>query len=199
MIGQWLLTPCLIVLLLLMIATVWQIGNLIVEFFIEHRKLTADIPKLLKCIHTDGADNKLSLIQESKLLRRQKEAIVKLIEAKGIPKASLTALAQRLLAAEEERYERVTAKTDMVAKLGPMFGLLGTLIPLGPGVLALGNGDTATLSNSLAVAFDTTIAGVICAAICYVISNIRKRWYESYMISMETLMECILEEVAKDA
>lgn len=53
----------------------------------------------------------------------------------------------------------------MIAKLGPMFGLLGTLIPLGPGIVALGQGDTVTLSESMNVAFDTTIAGVISAAV----------------------------------
>ena len=35
----------------------------------------------------------------------------------------------------------------MIAKLGPMFGLLGPLIPLGPGIVALGQGDTVTLSE----------------------------------------------------
>ena len=87
----------------------------------------------------------------------------------------------------------------MVAKLGPMFGLLGTLIPLGPGIVALGQGDTATLAGSLAVAFDTTISGLISAAICLVISNIRKRWYDSDLVSLEALMECVLEEVGEDA
>lgn len=59
----------------------------------------------------------------------------------------------------------------MIAKLGPMFGLLGTLIPLGPGIVALGQGDTVTLSESMNVAFDTTIAGVISAAVASVIST----------------------------
>lgn len=41
-------------------------------------------------------------------------------------------------------------KANTVAKLGPMFGLLGTLIPLGPGIVALGRSDTAALSQSMA-------------------------------------------------
>ena len=85
----------------------------------------------------------------------------------------------------------------MIAKLGPMFGLLGTLIPLGPGIVALGQGDTVTLSESMNVAFDTTIAGVISAA-ASVISHIRKRWYNDDMVSLETLMEAVLEEVTSD-
>ena len=108
------------------------------------------------------------------------------------------ALAERLLATEEARNARTTSITDMIAKLGPMFGLLGTLIPLGPGIVALGQGDTVTLSESMNVAFDTTIAGVISAAVASVISHIRKRWYNDDMVSLETLMEAVLEEVTSD-
>ena len=107
-------------------------------------------------------------------------------------------MAERLLATEEARNARTTSITDMIAKLGPMFGLLGTLIPLGPGIVALGQGDTVTLSESMNVAFDTTIAGVISAAVASVISHIRKRWYNDDMVSLETLMEAVLEEVTGD-
>ena len=48
------------------------------------------------------------------------------------------------------------------------------------------------------VAFDTTIAGVISAAAASVISHIRKRWYNDDMVSLETLMEAVLEEVTSD-
>ena len=85
------------------------------------------------------------------------------------------------------------------AKIGPMLGLLGTLIPLGPGIIALGQGDTITLSSSLLTAFDTTIMGLIAAAIAIVISTIRTRWYTDYMSILETLMECILEAEKKHA
>lgn len=74
-----------------------------------------------------------------------------------------------------------------------MLGLMGTLIPLGPGIIALGQGDTYTLSTSLLMAFDTTVAGLACAAAALIISTIRKRWYRNYMSMLETLMECTLE------
>ena len=57
-----------------------------------------------------------------------------------------TALAQRLLD-EEAYYERATMLTDLTVKLGPVWATR-TLIPLGPGIVALGQGDTATLSAS---------------------------------------------------
>lgn len=55
-----------------------------------------------------------------------------------------------------------------------MLGLLGTLIPLGPGIIALGQGDTQTLSTSLLTAFDTTIAGLCAAAVCLVVTTLQQ-------------------------
>lgn len=102
-------------------------------------------------------------------------------------------LAIRLLDEEKQRCARLVRLSDLVAKLGPMFGLLGTLIPLGPGIIALGQGDTFTLSNSLLTAFDTTIAGLIAAAVAVVISTLRKSWYRNDTSVLETAMECVLE------
>lgn len=198
-IAQALMIPCLIILIILMAAAVWQVGDIVVEYIAERRKHKCDVPQLLKTIPGAGAEKLPALIEESGLLRRQKKALLELAESRGLPKDTLTALAERLLATEEARNARTTSVTDMIAKLGPMFGLLGTLIPLGPGIVALGQGDTVTLSESMNVAFDTTIAGVISAAVASVISHIRKRWYNDDMVSLETLMETVLEEVQTDA
>lgn len=67
---------------------------------------------------------------------------------------------------------------------------------LGPGIIALGQGDTQTLSTSLLTAFDTTIAGLCAAAVCLVVTTLRKRWYGGYMADLETLMDCVCEEEA---
>ncbi len=86
----------------------------------------------------------------------------------------------------------------MVARIAPMFGLMGTLIPLGPGLIALAQ-ECKTLSDSLLIAFDTTVAGLISAAVSFVISGIRKNWYRQYMTGLETVMETILEEQDREA
>jgi biopolymer transport protein ExbB/TolQ len=80
-----------------------------------------------------------------------------------------------------------------------MAGLLGTLIPLGPGIIALGQGDTYTLSASLLTAFDTTIAGLAAAGVCLVVHSVRSRWYAAYMSDLETLADCVTELVSDDA
>ena len=107
------------------------------------------------------------------------------------------ALASELVSSEETRLIKSTNKTDILVKVGPILGLLGTLIPLGPGLAALGSGDIATLAESLTIAFDTTVTGLSVGALSYIISKFKKQWYETDLINLETLAEAELETINK--
>ncbi|MCY0963887.1 MotA/TolQ/ExbB proton channel family protein [Parathalassolituus penaei] len=69
-------------------------------------------------------------------------------------------------------------RSDLLTRSGPILGLMGTLIPLGPGLTALGNGNIDILATALTVAFDTTVMGLLIGLLAYVISRVRRRWYE---------------------
>ena len=186
--------PTVIVLLLLTLITLIILGSIFVEFFTERKALKANIPALMAAVNGRTMDEISALIEESQILKYQKKALQELIKYSYLPDEELEAIAKKLLAQTEDRFNRIINYTDLIARVAPMFGLMGTLIPLGPGLIALGQGDTKTLSDSLLIAFDTTILGLVCAAISYIISKIRNRWYEDYMVSLEVIMECILEE-----
>jgi hypothetical protein len=89
--------------------------------------------------------------------------------------------AERLLAAEELALARRLERTDLLVRLGPALGLAGTLIPLGPGLAALGRGEARALAEALTVAFDTTVVGILVGGIAFVLSSVRRRWYEGHM------------------
>ena len=128
------------------------------------------------------------------MLYRQRYALIMLVRYLGLPEESLVSLAKRLLANIEQRYNRAVGRTDTLAKISPMLGLMGTLIPLGPGIVALGQGKTDILSSSLMIAFDTTVIGLVTAVVCFVISRIRRAWYEDYIVSMEAALTAVLEK-----
>lgn len=197
-ISQGLLLPVILGVMLLILASVASLGSFLAELFTERRK-REHIPKLIAGIHEKSPAEIEAIIKTSGLLKRQKRAVLELLRYSGLPEEELSSIAKKLIAQEESRYDKIVGWTDIVARVGPMFGLMGTLIPLGPGIVALGQGDTKTLSDSMMVAFDSTVAGLASAAVCYIISKIRKRWYEAYMVSLESLMECVLEEVRRDA
>lgn len=188
-------TPVVIILLILMIATVIVTGTFVYEFFIEHRKLKADIPKLIETINRADSSQLTQMVEQNKLLPRQKIALKQLINETEMDEDTRENYAAQILFEEEEHYQKYLRWPQLISKLGPMFGLLGTLVPLGPGLMALGKGDTAMLSESLLIAFDTTSAGVVIAAVALVISQIRKQWYRRYSQTLESLMEVILSKM----
>ena len=187
-------TPVVVILILLMAAAVFMLGWLIAEALGERRKLTKALPELLDQLRAcAGAEEMAAVIQSAGLLRRQKEALVELTKHPDFTPVMREALAAQLLEAEDAHFSRIVQLTELIARLGPIFGLLGTLIPLGPGIIALGQGDTFTLSESLLTAFDTTVAGLLAAALASVISAVRRRWYRRYGSDLETIAECLLE------
>lgn len=185
-------TPVMLLLLLMLAVTVIMLGTFLAEIFTERLRLKAKLPTLVDAIKMSDATLE-ETIKASGLLSRQKKALLELTKHPELTPSMREALAVRLIYAERERYDVLTKLTDIITRIGPMFGLLGTLIPLGPGIIALGRGDTYTLSTSFLTAFDTTVAGLICSAVAFVISTVRKKWYDNYMATLELVMECVLE------
>lgn len=80
-------------------------------------------------------------------------------------------------------------RTDFLTRIAPMLGLMGTLIPLGPGLAALGEGELSILTTAMSVAFDTTVLGLLVGIVGFVAGRLRRRWYEQTLNLMETDIE----------
>ena len=199
-ISSYMEKPVILALLILALITALLLGMLISEYLTEHRHLTLVLPQLLdKLKEAKEQDKDLGgVIAQAGLFPRQRDRLLELIRHPDYTDFMRESLAVRLLKEEQEVYDRRLLVTDLIAKIAPMLGLLGTLIPLGPGIIALGRGDVTTLSASLLTAFDTTVVGLICAGLATVISAIRKVWYRNYISIFETLMECILDLEKKE-
>ncbi|VUD46740.1 hypothetical protein TDB9533_00885 [Thalassocella blandensis] len=84
--------------------------------------------------------------------------------------------------AKLNRFEEYTLqrleRSDLLARCGPILGLMGTLIPLGPGLMALSDGNISILATALSVAFDTTVVGLLVGLLAFILSRLRRRWYQ---------------------
>lgn len=76
-------------------------------------------------------------------------------------------------------------RADLIARVGPMLGLMGTLIPLGPGLAALSQGELQTLATAVTVAFDTTVLGLLAGIAGFVIGRLRRRWYDHLLDELD--------------
>ncbi|MDD1620234.1 MAG: MotA/TolQ/ExbB proton channel family protein [Methylococcaceae bacterium] len=64
----------------------------------------------------------------------------------------------------------------IVSRAAPMLGLVATMIPMGPALLSLTEGNTRNVSENLVVAFSAVITALLAASITFVILTVRRRW-----------------------
>ena len=197
LVSQSLQIPVIIFLLLFAVAVVVLLGGLIREF--RHRKTisNAEMKNLISGISNAGCESEmLSIIENSEIPNSQKNDLKEIISS-DMDLESRIALAKKLVSSREKKLEKRLSYTDIITRIGPTLGLMGTLIPMGPGLAALGTGDIVTLSNAIIVAFDTTVVGIGAGALAYVISKIRRRWYGEYIANLDVLTDVVLSRIKK--
>lgn len=97
--------------------------------------------------------------------------------------------AVKVLTDAEQFATRRLDRTRIFVRIGPILGLMGTLIPISPALVALAKGDIDTLSANLVVAFSTTVVGLLIGAIAYLISLGRERNYTQDLTDLEYVLE----------
>ncbi|THT98715.1 MotA/TolQ/ExbB proton channel family protein [Lampropedia puyangensis] len=64
----------------------------------------------------------------------------------------------------------------IVSRTTPMLGLIATMIPMGPALLALGSGDSTSVGENLVAAFSAVILALVASSITFFILTVRRRW-----------------------
>ena len=105
---------------------------------------------------------------------------------------------QRLLANFEIAADKDLAISKTLTKLGPILGLMGTLIPMGPALAGLASGDIASMAYNMQIAFATTVVGLVAGAVGFLTQQVKQRWYLQDMTNLEFLSELLNENVRPD-
>jgi biopolymer transport protein ExbB/TolQ len=92
---------------------------------------------------------------------------------------------ENALADYELRIQRRLDRTRMLVRAGPALGLMGTLIPLAPGLSSLGKGNFSELAGDLKVAFAATVIGILVGTGAFVLTLVRTRVYTEDLAGLE--------------
>lgn len=65
----------------------------------------------------------------------------------------------------------------LLTKLGPVLGLIGTLISMSPALVGLSTGDIAGMAYNMQVVFSATVVGLFISAIGLFTQQLKLRWY----------------------
>ncbi len=90
-----------------------------------------------------------------------------------------------LLSDFEIASDRNISTSQVLTKMGPILGLMGTLIPMGPALVGLAQGDIASMAYNMQVAFATTVVGLTVSAIGFLTQQARERWAVKNLTMLE--------------
>ena len=198
LVSQSLQIPVIIFLLLFAITAIVLLGSLIKEYLNRKKVSAEEMKTVIKDLsHAGSASEMATIINGADIAESQKRDLIELIDSSDLDDESRVALAKKLVDSREKAFTKRLGWSDVITRIGPTLGLMGTLIPMGPGLAALGTGDIVTLSNAIIVAFDTTVVGIGAGALAYVISKIRRRWYSEYIANLDVLTDIVLTRLKK--
>lgn len=86
-------------------------------------------------------------------------------------------------------------RTRAFVRLGPMLGLAGTIIPLGPALRSLLDGNLPDMVNHLVVGFGAVVCGLVLSGLAYLTALVRERWARRDVHDMEHLCELLLRSL----
>ena len=77
----------------------------------------------------------------------------------------------------------------MATRIAPMLGLIATMIPMGPALKSLADGNIQGISDNLVIAFSSVIFGLVIATISFWIASVQKRWLAVELIDCQKQLD----------
>lgn len=185
----WISTGLLVPVIVLLIFFFGRALLLIGSFFGQYMTIRRTDALLRKELDRLNKDNVPSLTEH--LPKKNPSPVVTCMNR--LLETDSAAMRQRLLADFEIEADKDLSISKTLSKMGPMLGLMGTLIPMGPALVGLSTGDIASMAYNMQVAFATTVVGLFAAAIGFITQQTKKRWYLQDMTNLEFVAELLNE------
>ena len=186
-ISTGLLVPVIVLLILFFIRALLLIGSFFGQYM-SMRKTERFLKVEMDQLTAENLDE-----FETKLPEKPNSLAIAYLKRIIGTKAS-PAHIQKLLSDFEIDADKDLSTSKTMTKMGPMLGLMGTLIPMGPALAGLASGDIASMAYNMQVAFATTVVGLFISATGFVTQQIKQRWYLQDLTNLEFFTELLKEK-----
>lgn len=179
-VSNGLMIPVILLLLYFLVKAIWILLGLYGQI-----KVQREISSTLKALVRDYSDE---CIKDTQIkLQATGESIVSEYLKRIIEHKHDSRYCEHELADFQVEVQKNLAKYRMLVKFGPMLGLMGTLIPMGPALVGLGLGDISSMAYNMQVAFATTVIGMLISGIGLCALQLNQRYYAGYLNDLEFL------------
>lgn len=178
-----LLVPVTVFLLFYFLRSLFLVGGLYGKYLqrakfntkINQQIETDTVFEILAALPEESTKQNILMTQMSRIKKAQNRAV----------------MLNKILGDYDILSDQQTSKSKLLVKIGPMLGLMGTLIPMGPALVGLATGDISSMASNMQVAFSTTVVGIIIGAIGFVTLQIQQRWVNDDMNILEYMVESL--------
>jgi Biopolymer transport proteins len=177
-ISTGLMVPVIVLLIVLFIRAIILIGGFFGEY-LSIRKIDKVLQQELENLDInklDGLADKFSVKTNSLVITYMRQMLRPENDSAHI---------QRLVTNFEIAADKHLALPKTLTKMGPLLGLMGTLIPMGPALVGLSTGDISSMAYNMQVAFATTVVGLFIGAIGFLSQQVKQRWYLQDLTNLE--------------
>lgn len=172
--------PVLIAAVVILVLCALECGRFAVEWWRRRRNRRFDLRQVVAEAIADPS-------QASHYARyaRSPMAAQAVLAIAAAPPAERGPATERALVDYELAVQRSLDRTRLLVRAGPAIGLMGTLIPLIPGLAALAGGDVGTLANDLRDAFGATVVGLLVGTVAFALTLTRTRMFTEDLAGLE--------------
>ena len=186
LISSSLLYPALFLLVLLTLWVIIYAGSFFAEW-LERLKLTEFSAAKLSSLSREDNSQKIVSHRVASYVKRLKP----LLNGSETEEIEI----ENLLQDNNLKMWKSLDRIRMIIRVGPSLGLIGTLIPMGTGLAAMGQGDMVKLSSDLVIAFTTTVVGLAIGIAAYFFYTVKRRWVEEDIKNMEIATEMLANNI----
>ncbi len=177
-VANSLLIPDIILLLLLFGRSILLIGGVYNQFMIK-RKTDKSLSERIKTLTPESLDSLWEHIPSgvnSLFVAYLKDLLT------SPPSEDYS---DYLLSEFENKAEKDLSLPRMLTKIGPILGLLGTLIAMSPALVGLSTGDISGMAYNMQVVFATTVVGLVISTVGLVTLQLKQRWYAAELNKLD--------------
>lgn len=186
-VANSLLIPDIIILLILFVRSLLLVGSFYNQMMVK-RKNDRLFNRKIKML-ANGNTNELKAL----LPEKDNSLFVKYL--RDMLHAQPTeAYGEYLICNLENEADKDLSLSKMLAKMGPVLGLIGTLIAMSPALVGLSTGDISGMAYNMQVVFSTTVIGLVISAVGLVTLQFKQRWYGKDIYNLEYVLRVLTDK-----
>lgn len=95
----------------------------------------------------------------------------------------------------ENEADKDISLSKMLTKMGPILGLVGTLIAMSPALVGLSTGDIGGMAYNMQVVFATTVVGLVISSVGIITLQFKQRWYAKDVNSLDYISRILTGKI----